>query len=301
MDIVIPYHPKDSSTIKLCIESIHKYVKQYKNIYIVSHKNHNISTTIWKNLDCFPFKGEDIEKIYTKQNNKQGWYLQQLIKLYAVVCIPNITETIVIIDSDTVFCNDIYLYNDTINKPNLNILHDLTKGRPEYHKPYFNHMKQLHPSLKRMNNNISGMSHVFAFKKKIVLDLFKLVEDYDNTNKKFWEIFLLYSNTSNHDSAASEFEIMINFILLNYKQEYNNVKWKFGIAKINKQNVLPDEKNINYYKNKLQWNYIIFQSHMRGVREFNYKNICTICGIKNTESHICDELNTNYREKFNII
>lgn len=297
MDIVIPFHPKDFGTIEECLLSIKKYVKKYNNIYIVSHKDHNFAGTKWINLDNFPFNGDSVIKKHGK-TKKNGWYLQQLIKLYAVLCIPNATSTIVVIDSDIIFCNDIYLYDDDVNLPNLNIQYDVIKGKAQCHQPYFHHMKKLHPSLKRMHTNITGINQVFPIKKNIILDLFKMVEDYHNNKYKFWELFLMLSDGNASD--ASEFEILMNYILAYKIKEYKFIKWIFGLGKINKKNVLITEENINFFKNK-NWKYIQFQSHMRGIRHHNYKDICIKCGDKINENHICDEKNTNFREANNIL
>jgi len=294
MDIVIPFHPKDFGSIEGCLKSIKRYVKKYNNIYIISHKNHNFPDTKWINLDPFPFNGESVIKFHGK-TSKNGWYLQQLIKLYSVLCIPNATSTIVVIDSDIIFCNEINLYNDDINIPNLNIQYDVVKGKAQWSPAYFQHMKKLHPSLRRMYKDITGICQVFPIKKQIILDLFKMVEDYHNNKYKFWELFLKFAD--GNITGASEFEILMNYILLYKKNDYNYVKWIFGLAKDdNKHNLLISDKNIDFFKNK-NWKYIQFQSHMRGIRHRNYKKICIKCGDKINENHICDEKNTNLREQ----
>ena len=84
-----------------------------------------------------------------------------------------------------------------------------------------------------------------------------------------------------------------------YRNEYNFVQWKFGLAKINSHNVLPTPIFISHYKS-LNWNFITFQSHMRGIRQHNYKELCLICGLEDKNEHICDVKNTNLRERLNI-
>ena len=294
MDIVIPYHPKDGGTINYCLHSIKQYVKKYRYIYIISNKNHNFPDTIWINLEPFPFKGESIEKIHGK-TKKNGWFLQQLIKLYSVVSIPNVSDTIFVIDSDIVFCNEIKLYDDDYNKPNLNIQYDVVKGRAQYHIPYFTHMKKLHPELVRMHKDITGINQVFPIKRKTIENLFNKVETLHN--KSFWELFLIFAN--GNESSASEFEILINYILKYEINEYNMVKWIFGLGKINKHNVLCNEENNQYFKKK-NWKYIQYQSHMRGIRLHNYKKNCIKCGYDKCDGNNCDESRTNYREANNI-
>ncbi len=297
MDIVIPYHPKDGGTINECLDSIKLYVNKYRNIFIISNKNHNFKDTIWINLDNFPFDGNSVINFHGK-TPKNGWYLQQLIKLYSVICIPNISNTICVIDSDIVFCNTINLYETDINKPNLNIQYDVIKGHAQWGPDYFIHMKKLHPELERIDPNITGINQVFSIKKSTIINLFKLVETYHNNNLKFWELFLHFAEGTK--SGASEFEILINYILKFELNEYNLVKWVFGLAKIDKHNVLCSQNNILYFKNK-EWKYIQFQSHMRGIRHHNYKNICIKCGLETKDNHICDETETNKREVTNII
>ena len=79
----------------------------------------------------------------------------------------------------------------------------------QFHKPYFDHMRVLHPSLQRVDNKISGIADHMLMNKKIVHQLFKLVEDYHS--KSFWRVFI---DSVNWDlvSPASEFEIYFNYI-----------------------------------------------------------------------------------------
>ena len=50
----------------------------------------------------FPFSLDTVAKIHGKRD-RNGWYLQQLLKLYAGKIIPNILDKYLVIDSDTFF------------------------------------------------------------------------------------------------------------------------------------------------------------------------------------------------------
>jgi hypothetical protein len=50
----------------------------------------------------FPFTIKDVEKYHSKYD-RNGWYLQQLFKLYAGRVIPGILDTYLVIDADTFF------------------------------------------------------------------------------------------------------------------------------------------------------------------------------------------------------
>jgi hypothetical protein len=230
-DIVIPLGQNDINKINKTIEHIKTNVIGYRNIYIVSYdKNINIDGCITIDENIFDFK-KDIS-IMTFTHNRNGWYLQQLIKLYASFYIEELLDNYLIIDCDTFFLkktiffdeNDLPLYNHG----------------EEYHIEYFKHMSKLHPTLNRYKNEMSGICHHMMFQKTVIKDLFKLVEDYHNNEKPFYKIFLENIDT-NICSSASEYEIYFNYLCI-YKQD------KFKIRKLNFIDISFNDYNryINY-------------------------------------------------------
>ena len=235
-DIVIPIGPKDISVINKQIEYTKKNVIGYRNIYLISYNNDlHIDSCITIKEDIFPFNKDTIIKYHGK-HNRNNWYLQQLFKLYASHFIPGIMETYLVIDSDTYFLRPTSFIED--NKC-------LYCYGFEYHEQYFSHMKRLHESLKKVDENKSGICHHMIFEKKYIDQLFKLVED--KHNDLFYNVFLKSVEKKRvKNSGASEYEIYFNYMLIyhNDKITVRKLTWH------NSDKILKDFDyvSIHWYK-----------------------------------------------------
>ena len=210
-DIVIPVGPNDKDIIYKQIEYTKKNIIGYRNIYLICYDpSINIDGCINIDEKIFPFTIETVSKFHGKLN-RNGWYLQQLLKLYAGKIIPDILERYLVIDSDTFFLKP------TIFVENNKCLYNFGT---EYHLPYFKHMLKLHPELKKIDSLKSGICHHMMFETKYITDLFYTVESLHKDT--FYNIFLknVTSNTFN-TSGASEYEIYFNFIL---SKHMDNIK-----------------------------------------------------------------------------
>ena len=144
-DIVIPLGPNEKKNIHKQIEYTKKNVIGYRNIYIVTNNFDNIQIDGCQIIDesIFPFKMTDIADYfaqYNGKNNRNGWYLQQLIKLYASFVIEGILDTYLVIDADVFFLKPIEFCKNS---------HFIFTTGNEEHKPYFKHMEKLHPSFQK--------------------------------------------------------------------------------------------------------------------------------------------------------
>ncbi len=154
--------------------------------------------------------------IYHGKRRRNGWYLQQLLKLYASFVIPDILDRYLVVDSDTFF------KNPTTFVENGKCLYN---PGTEYYEQYFIHMNKLHPSLKKVHKDMSGISHHMMFEKKYIIELFELVEQ--THGEKFWQVFL--GKVIDYDgSGASEYEIYFNYMLIYHEKDIKirYLKWK---------------------------------------------------------------------------
>jgi len=200
-DIVIPVGPNDINFIDVLVQYTRKNVIGFRNVYLVSYDDTlyvNGCITISENI--YPFSKEDIVSIIGP-NCRKNWYLQQLLKLYAVFVIPDILDNVLIIDSDTFFLKPTQFFDNGMG---------LYFYMNEYHIPYFSHMTRLHHELTRMDSNKSGICHHMVLQKQYLLELFAMVKQLHNM--EFWEAFLncVVEYTT---SGASEYEIYFNFML----------------------------------------------------------------------------------------
>lgn len=225
-DIVIPLGPNEKKNIYKQIEYTKKNVIGYRNIYIVTNNFDNIQIDECQVIDesIFPFKMSDIADYfaqYNGKNNRNGWYLQQLIKLYASFVIEGMLDTYLVIDADVFFLKPIEFYKDS--------KFTFTTGNEE-HKPYFKHMEKLNQSFQKVIKP-SGISHHMIFDKKYVKEIFELVENFHN--KPFWKAFIeCVDEHKNHsicaaESGASEYELYFNYMVKNHRDiiEIRQLNW----------------------------------------------------------------------------
>jgi FkbM family methyltransferase len=208
-DIVICLGSKDRDIINNQIEYTKKNVIGYRNIYVVSYDpNFNIDGCITINENIFPFSIQTVNDIHGVLD-RNGWYLQQLFKLYAGITIPNILNRYLVIDSDTFFIRPVkFIENGKC----------LYNYGDEYNVPYFTHMKCLDSEFTKVFDDKSGICHHMIFETKYIKEIFKRIET--NHNDVFYNVFLKKVNLY-YNSSASEYEIYFNYI---FKYHADSVK-----------------------------------------------------------------------------
>ena len=221
-DLVICVGPNDNDIVEHMLSFNKKNIIGYRNIYLVcANPNINIPGTITIDERIFPFSKDNLINKFGN-NNRNGWYLQQLLKFYAGNVIPDILNNYLIVDCDTHFL-----------KPTKFITDDgkyiYTTGT-EYNVHYFDHMNRLDPSLKKIHP-LSGISHHTFFDTKIINELIDKVEKNYQNEKKFWEIYLGVIDTKQFmGSAAAENETYFTYMYLYHKE-------KMAIRQLNWDNV----------------------------------------------------------------
>jgi hypothetical protein len=242
-DIIICVGPQDSDIIANMVPYTKKNVMDYRNIYLVcADPTINIDGTITIDEKIFPFNIDDLIAKFGN-NNRNGWYLQQLLKLYSGNIIHGLLPNYLIIDSDTFFLKPVSFMDN--NSKYIYTLGD------ENHIPYFNHMNKLHPSLKRIVN-YSGISHHMIMSTEYVNGLFKLVENYHNNSDPFWKIFLNNIDTKDFlTSGASEYEIYFNYVNIYHKNDIilRHLNWT-NASCLNEYNKHCDYVSVHWYMRK---------------------------------------------------
>lgn len=217
-DIVIPVGPNDNKIIEQQIVYTKKNIIGYRNIYLIcGNSNIIIKDCIIIDEKIFPFSIDTVIK-YHKKNNRNGWYLQQLLKLYAGFVIPDILEKYLVLDADTFFL-----------KPTKFIVNNrcLYNYGNEYHVEYFKHMSRFKVSLTKVFKNRSGICHHMMFNTTIIKELFDKIEK--KHNNKFYILFLkLVKPRHKLKSGASEYEIYFNYVFKFHpdKVKLRGLRWK---------------------------------------------------------------------------
>jgi hypothetical protein len=213
-DVVVPLGPDD---VERCIEALpftQKNVVGYRRIHIVTQAQ-TIEKLRSKGIDpavhlideaIYPFDLTDMAH-HVGPIKRRGWYLQQLLKLYAGFIIPGIASRWLIIDADTFFL-----------KPTPFIKGDkmLLNVGTEYSPHYFLQIERLLPGVHRVDPKLGGITHHMMFEAQYVKDLFERVEAVHK--KPFWRAFMdTIDPTEYEKSGASEYELYFNFMLLNHR------------------------------------------------------------------------------------
>lgn len=238
-DIVIPVGPNDINFIKKQMTYTKKNIIGYRHIYLISADSsleipgcHLISE------DIFPFSKNTVSNIHGK-SPRNGWYYQQLLKLYAGRCIPNILDRYLVIDSDTVFLKKTQ-FIDTDNKC-------MYAFGSEHHKPYFIHLSKLDKEFTKIYKNKSGICHHMMFEQPILEELILRIEE--KHNDTFYNVFLTNVNEI-HKSGASEYELYFNYILKYHKDniKIRPLRWKNASKIVHKDDV--HYVSVHHYKRK---------------------------------------------------
>jgi hypothetical protein len=217
-DIVIPVGPNELDIVYAVVAFAKINVKDYRNIYLVSCKD-DLSvldcTTISESI--FPFSKSTIQEA-VGESSRINWIYQQLLKLYAVNTIPDCLENILVLDADVLILKELSFFEE--DKPVFTVGFERTV---EYHQ----HSERLHPSINRVDEQYSGISHHMVFNKSYLSELFKLVEDYHG--KDFLTVFLSCLDIKNKDDIrCSEYEIYFNFMCRYYRDNISlrELKWE---------------------------------------------------------------------------
>ena len=213
-DIVICVGPNDYEVITEQLKYTKKNIIGYRNIYLITPDTSiDIPECVTIDEKIFPFNMNTVIKYHGKMN-RNGWYLQQLLKLYAGIVIPDILDKYLVIDADTFFLKPTTFINE-LGHCVYNRAVPKNRQRAEYHYPYFVHMKKLHTDFVKMERDISGICHHMIFETKYILEIFKLVESLHGDI--FYNVFLKLVEPGRgvgaRKSGASEYELYFNYMM----------------------------------------------------------------------------------------
>lgn len=240
-DIVTCLGPNDVDVIHKSITYTKRNVIGYRNIYIISYDpTLKIDGAIIIDENIFPFNKQMLETMYGKRP-RIGWYLQQLLKLYAGNIIPGILDKYLVLDSDVFFLKPHRFLTDD-NKP-------IFATGYEYHMPYFVHMNKLHNTLRKTHPR-SGICHHSMFITKYINQMMQLVEANFDNKSSFWLLCMQAIDPNEFDmSGFSEYEMYFTFMNLYYPDDFvvRDLKWK-NTSHITQHDLyLYDFLGINYY------------------------------------------------------
>tara|TARA_B100000902_G_scaffold394664_1_gene451453 strand:- start:943 stop:1758 length:816 start_codon:yes stop_codon:yes gene_type:complete len=252
-DIFIPVGPNDFGIIDYSLKNNKKKIDSFNDVYLFSeYKNFNVKGA--ENIDenFFPFsKNEVIERVENK--SRAGWIYQQLVGLYYPYLQKN-SEYVLVLDSDVFFTKKIKFFNRgkgifTVGKEN--------------HEPYFEHMRQLHPKIVKVDE-YSGISHHMLYKKEVLISMFEMIENLHE--KEFYKIYIEKLNP-NESSPSADYEIYYNYALNFYSRYYDIRKLSWTNLEKLSFNCLIDYDMVSLP----HWKMTRPDNLIQNIKEYNFK------------------------------
>ena len=211
-DAVIPFHPKDADVLPYCIAGLSKNTAGLRNIYVISKEDPE-EDVIWVPEASFSFSLTDVASIIQSTNGREGWYFQQLLKLYAFRTIPDILPHVLLFDADCIMCRPVEFFQDG------KILFDW--GEKQGHEAYFTHARAIMGDLfQHVDPEKSGITDHMMVHQPIMESLLQKIE----TRGKMlpaWRIFLeAVAADLRNLSGMSEYEIYYNYALTWFAEQH---------------------------------------------------------------------------------
>ena len=213
IDIVIPCVEKDLYTLDTCIAHVKKNIEGVRRVIVVS-KEQLTEDAEWFDEAFYPFTMNDIAdsllRVHKKgKSGREGWYFQQMLKMYAPFVIPDISENVMVVDADTFFLKPF----SPLDESGKTVFFTWPTGG--MFANYLNHMKKVHPSLQVNVQGVNPVVNFMLFQKEKVESLFALTKE-AHGDQPFWEVFTTQVDpVKDIYVGASEYTIYF-FFMTNY-------------------------------------------------------------------------------------
>ncbi|OYV74869.1 MAG: hypothetical protein B7Z66_15035 [Chromatiales bacterium 21-64-14] len=220
IDVLIPHGPNDDRCLAECVRRAIAHVVGVRRVHVVSHDAEKARRLIAENdiagdivavhdeatPGLFPFDRRSVAALLPADAvGRAGWYLQQLVKLYAGRCVPEINTDgggFLVLDADVMLLRDLTFAPEEFHVGS------------EHHLPYFAHAARLLPWLVRADARYSGVAHCMVMTAQRLEAILGEIEARSGGTAA-WKAFLSAVDPAHAAaSGASEYEIYFNHALL---------------------------------------------------------------------------------------
>ena len=200
IDIIIPYHCKDSDIFELCLAGCITNVRDLGRIYIVT-SNTDLEFGDIEIVDEAELFDDGLTKFYVEAKLKKefpellwrsGWLFQQFIKMGCAYAIPNLSDYYLVVDADVVFLREVCFFHDE---------RMLLAKSDEFHQPYFDFYERFLGE--SSDSKTSFVAHHMLICKSIMLELLHNIEGRFN---KSWYDAVIDNIDGNNTLMFSEYE-----------------------------------------------------------------------------------------------
>ncbi len=204
IDVVIPLHKKDLPCFRLCVDAIRQHVNCERIIVLC---NNEIRDEAERTGALFFDEDAIVSGLGSRSypSDLWGWYFQQILKLAAANLVA--TDYYLVVDSDTIFLNDIDFFNEN-GKP-------LYAIGTEYLQWYFDTFEKLLGF--KAEREYSFTCHHMIYKRDIVLEM---LERFSNLSP--WYRNITYFVEKQLDSPA-----FVGKLKFNEQETYGHYIKKF--------------------------------------------------------------------------
>ena len=263
IDILIPFHPKDSPMLARCIESCRRHIPGVRRIILVSGRWPDLSSgcevVFYRDDDFFP-SGPNRACIYRKLFLRNfhiawraGWLFQQFVKLGAPRVIADLSRHYLVVDSDVVFLKDIALFHDG---------RALLVKEPRGYPPDFAYYKTYEHLFGEpaCSNEYSFIANYMVFDAAIVEEMLRVIEQRSGAK---WHDAVIRAMDCHGISEFSEFE---SYGL--YLQHHHPDRFRFADV-VGLQDFREIPEDFSAYADRAD--FVTAHEHMRVRGTFRYK------------------------------
>ena len=216
-DIVIPYHPKDTNVLGRCVDHLLQNALRAGTIFLVSAEDPGLAAhprVCWvPEATTFPFQLSEVQAILQSEK-RQGWYFQQLLKLYCFRAIPGIRSTTLLFDSDILLLRP----TEFLSKSGMVAFFDYSE---QYYSAYYKHAKRvLGDKWKKMSTYRSGICDHMIVRRDIMEGLLKAIEAHAGGQPAWKALIQAVAPADKDGSGMSEFELYFNWALRFHPQTH---------------------------------------------------------------------------------
>lgn len=212
VDVVIPYHTKDSDIVEMCLAGCLN-ISNIGNIYVITGdtdcKFGNVQIIDENKLFDDGLLKSYVESRLSREHPdlvwRSGWLFQQFIKMGCSYALENLSEYYLVVDSDVVFLKKIGFFKEG------RMLLTLSE---EFHGPHFNCCEALLGE--RVNREHIFVAHHMLICKSIMLELLHSIE---KRFKMKWYDAILECIDTNKGLVFSEYETYGHYLENNHPRK----------------------------------------------------------------------------------
>ena len=195
-DFWLVCHSKDFGTVKIVIESIHRYsLNSVRRIFLISNQ---VCRPVWLCKDCTYINENEIQGVYSVNKELRGlpyrgWVLQQVLKYSGA----SFSDRFVVVDCDTILIRPHLFFQG--NKTILRLAYE--------YSPHYRHFERsLGINEKKY---LSFICHMMPFRANILKELFFHIE---NTTGQPWQNYFA-SYAKIYGMSVSEYDLYARFLI----------------------------------------------------------------------------------------